>query len=62
MGFPEYVDRCRTEVAIRKLLEGAESMSFVAGDSGFGTPQAMRTAFREYTGFLPSEMKSHFDD
>lgn len=59
MGFPEFVDRCRTEVAITKLLKGTDTMSVVSAQSGFGTPQAMRNAFREYTGFLPSEMRSN---
>ncbi len=59
MGFPEFVDRCRTEVAVTKLLRNQETMGVISSQSGFGTPQAMRNAFREYTGFLPSEMRSN---
>ncbi|MFM9873953.1 MAG: helix-turn-helix transcriptional regulator [Fimbriimonadaceae bacterium] len=57
VGFPEYVDRCRTESAMKRLLATDETISSISSQTGFGTPQAMRNAFREYTGFLPSEIK-----
>jgi len=58
-GFPEFVDRCRTEIAVEALLsDPATSIDDVAITSGFGSTQAMRDSFREYTGLLPSELRS----
>lgn len=58
-GFPEFVDRCRTEIAVEKLLGDAEiHADDVAIQAGFGSTQAMRDAFRDYVGFLPSELRS----
>ncbi len=62
IGFPEYVDRCRAEVAVRQLLESEQALSEVAERAGFGSPQAMRGALREYTGFLPSEYRQQAPD
>lgn len=61
VGFPEYVDRCRTEVAVQQLLESDRALAEVAEIAGFGSPQAMRGALREYTGFLPSEIRNQAD-
>lgn len=57
-GFPEFVDRCRTELALKELLETDESIEEVANKCGFGSTQALRSACREYVGFLPSEIRS----
>lgn len=57
IGFPEFVDRCRTESAIRQLLDTKLTINEIAEQCGFGSSQAMRTACREYTGFLPSELR-----
>ena len=61
MGFPEFVDRCRTELAIDKLLTSNDQLNLISEQCGFGTPQAMRNACREYTGFLPSEFRVSSD-
>lgn len=58
MGFPQYVDRCRTEIAIKLLQDSTQSITAIAEQCGFGNAQALRTACREYTGFLPSELRS----
>ncbi|QYK54018.1 MAG: helix-turn-helix transcriptional regulator [Fimbriimonadaceae bacterium] len=57
IGFPEFVDRCRTEIALKQLLESKQTINEIAEHCGFGSSQAMRTACREYTGFLPSELR-----
>jgi AraC-like DNA-binding protein len=57
-GFPEYVDRCRAEFAIDRLLKTDLSIDEVASSCGFGSTQALREAFKEYLGMLPSEIRS----
>lgn len=61
-GFPEFVDRCRAELALQVISNPAHTMEVVATQSGFGSTQAMRDAFRDYTGFLPSEVRSFLVD
>lgn len=56
-GFPEYVDRCRTEMAITELIERDAPVDQVARTCGFGSGQALRTAMKEYIGILPSELR-----
>jgi AraC-like DNA-binding protein len=57
MGFPEFVDRCRCEIAIELLIDSVDSIALISERCGFGTPQALRTSMREFTGFLPSEFR-----
>lgn len=57
-GFPEFVDRCRAEIAIVALLTGSEPIESIAESSGFGSVQALRDACREYIGLLPSELRN----
>jgi AraC-like DNA-binding protein len=57
MGFPEYVDRCRTEVAVGILLSGNFAIEDIASACGFGSSQGLRDSFREYLGLLPSELR-----
>lgn len=57
-GFPEFVDRCRTEVAVEMLSSSDHSLEDVASACGFGSTQAFRSACREYLGLLPSEIRS----
>lgn len=56
-GFPEYVDRCRTAMAVRLLIEGLEPVDEVADRCGFGSGQALRAAVKEHLGILPSELR-----
>ncbi|ARU40357.1 hypothetical protein CCB80_04075 [Armatimonadetes bacterium Uphvl-Ar1] len=57
MGFPEFVDRCRTEIAIERVISSNDSIALISDQCGFGSPQAIRNALREFTGFLPSELR-----
>jgi AraC-like DNA-binding protein len=59
MGLPQFVEACRTEIAIEELLNGKTPMNVLFENCGFGTPQAMRSAIREYCGFLPSELRAN---
>lgn len=56
-GFPEFVERLRCELATRALLGANRPLEDVAAATGFGSVSAMRAATREYTGFLPSELR-----
>lgn len=57
-GFPEFVDRCRTELAITKLLATDMPIEDISTASGFGSTQALRESFKEYLGLLPSELRT----
>lgn len=57
-GFPEYVDRCRTEVAVKLLAETKFNLDEVALRSGFGSTNAMREAMKKFIGLLPSEIRT----
>lgn len=57
VGLPKYVELCRAELAVNRLLKEAGSIGTVAQECGFGSCQAMRTAIREHTGFLPVELR-----
>ena len=56
-GFPEFVERLRTELVVSRLLGGNGQLAEIAKSCGFGSVPAMRAALREYTGFLPSELR-----
>ncbi len=57
-GFPEFVDRCRTEYAIRRLLDSDLPIEDVAASCGFGSTQGLRESFKEHLGLLPSELRT----
>jgi AraC-like DNA-binding protein len=57
-GFQSFVERCRAEVAIHKLLTTQENVDNIAEQCGFGATQAMRAALREYIRFTPSEIRN----
>lgn len=57
VGLPKFVELCRTEAAIPLILHSNTPMHLISEQCGFGTPQAMRTAIREHTGFLPTELR-----
>ncbi|MCE9557411.1 MAG: helix-turn-helix transcriptional regulator [Armatimonadetes bacterium] len=57
-GFPEFVDRCRTESVVEKMGVAPHALiDELAMAAGFGSTQALRDAFRDYLGFLPSEIR-----
>ncbi len=55
-GFPEFVDRCRIEVAIKYLCEG-KSIEQIASFCGYCSAHVFRESLKKYTGFLPSELR-----
>ncbi|MBS1704937.1 MAG: helix-turn-helix transcriptional regulator [Armatimonadetes bacterium] len=57
-GFPEYVERRRTEIAITKMLQSNKDIDTISAESGFSTSQGLREAFRQHLGFLPSEVRA----
>ncbi|MBC8064742.1 MAG: helix-turn-helix transcriptional regulator [Chlorobia bacterium] len=57
-GFHEYVDRCRTELAVNMLVTSDIAVDNVATNSGFGTTQGLRESVRDYLGLVPSEFRS----
>lgn len=57
-GFHEYVDRCRTELAVSLLVSSDLAVDHVATQSGFGTTQGLRESVRDYLGLVPSEFRS----
>lgn len=56
-GFPEFVDRCRTEIAVVQLCNTDRGIDEIASNCGFGSPQALRESVKEYLGLLPSELR-----
>jgi AraC-like DNA-binding protein len=56
-GFPEFVDRCRTEIAVVQLCNTDRGIDEIASNCGFGSPQALRESVKEYLGMLPSELR-----
>jgi AraC-like DNA-binding protein len=57
-GFHEYVDRCRTEMAVEMLVSTDIAVDNVATNAGFGTTQGLRESVRDYLGLVPSEFRS----
>lgn len=57
-GFPEFVERCRVESAIPKILGRTQPLDAIGIAAGFSSAPAMRDAFRENLGLLPSEFRS----
>ena len=57
-GFHEYVDRCRTELAVNLLVSSNIAVDNVATNAGFGTTQGLRESVRDYLGLVPSEFRS----
>ena len=59
IGFPHFVDACRTEAALARIVYTQDPLEVVAYECGLGSPSGMRTAFKEHTGLLPSEMRTY---
>jgi AraC-like DNA-binding protein len=57
-GFHEFVDRCRTQMAIESLCSGDQPIDVVASSCGFGTTQGLRDSIKEYLGLVPSELRA----
>jgi AraC-like DNA-binding protein len=61
-GFHEYVDRCRTELAVRMLSTTDEPVDIISAEAGFGTAQSLRESVKYHLGLLPSELRAAPDD
>ncbi|HMS56770.1 MAG TPA: AraC family transcriptional regulator [Fimbriimonadaceae bacterium] len=57
-GFHEFVDRCRTQIAVEAICNSETAIDVIAATSGFGTTQALRESIKEYLGLVPSELRS----
>jgi len=57
-GFHEYVDRCRTQMAVDMLCNTDQPIDQVASACGFGTTQGLRESVKEYLGLVPSELRN----
>jgi AraC-like DNA-binding protein len=57
-GFHEYVDRCRTQMAVDMLCNTDSPIDQVASACGFGTTQGLRESVKEYLGLVPSELRN----
>lgn len=57
-GFHEFVDRCRTENAVRQICTSDIAIDVIAASAGFGTTQALRESIKEYLGLVPSELRA----
>jgi transcriptional regulator GlxA family with amidase domain len=55
-----YVDRIRLEAARRKLEDSTATISKIATDCGYGTPETMRRAFIRSLGVSPAEYRRRF--
>ncbi len=56
----EFIERARVDAA-RMLLEGSDAaLKTVAYDCGFGTPDRMRTVFRDRLGVSPAQYRASF--
>lgn len=56
-GFPDYVLRCRAEIAVKLLCNTSKPIETIQIASGFNSVQALREALKEFLGFLPSELR-----
>jgi transcriptional regulator GlxA family with amidase domain len=57
MKFQTFVERCRTAYAIELLMTTKMPVDSVATKAGFGAPQALRDAFKEILGIMPSDLR-----
>ena len=57
MRFQSFVERCRTTYAIELLITTKLSVDAIATKSGFGASQALRDAFKEILGIMPSDLR-----
>ena len=57
MKFQSFVERCRTAYAIELLTTTKMSVDSIAAKTGVGAPQALRDAFKEILGIMPSDLR-----
>ena len=56
-GLPEFVERCRVEMALKQIHSGNRDLNDIAMACGFSTPSAFREALKKIVGVLPSELR-----
>lgn len=56
-NFKQYLDYIRTTEATMRLLAGGRSVTEVAEECGFASPQAMTRTYTRIMGYPPSLMK-----
>ncbi len=56
-GFPEFVDRCRTEVAVELISTGNIAFADVWSQAGFPSSRAMRESIKDYMGLTANELR-----
>ncbi|MBS1728188.1 MAG: helix-turn-helix transcriptional regulator [Armatimonadetes bacterium] len=57
MKFQSFVERCRTAYAVELLINTKLSVDTIANKTGFGAPQALREAFKDVLGIIPSDLR-----
>jgi AraC-like DNA-binding protein/quercetin dioxygenase-like cupin family protein len=57
MSPAEYVARARVDRARERLLDSGDTVTRIAGDLGFSTPQYFASVFRRFTGCTPGEFR-----
>ena len=55
--FQSFVERCRTSYAVDLLVNTKLSVDTIATKTGFGASQALRDAFKEILGIMPSDLR-----
>ncbi len=56
-GLPEFVERCRVELALNRISSTSIDLHEIAIACGFSTPSAFREALKKILGVLPSELR-----
>lgn len=56
-GFHEFVDRCRTEVAVDLLTTTPKPLGIVSAEAGFPSLRAMRESIRDYLGLTVGDLR-----
>lgn len=58
-GLPEFVERCRVEMALHMLESNNRDMHEIAALCGFSTSSSFREALKKILGVLPSELRRY---
>lgn len=61
-GLPEFVERCRVEMALNMVDSRHRDMHEIAAVCGFSTPSSFREALKKILGVLPSELRRYTID
>ncbi|MBL8060484.1 MAG: helix-turn-helix transcriptional regulator [Chthonomonas sp.] len=61
-GLPEFVERCRVEMALNMVDSRQRDMHEIAAVCGFSTPSSFREGLKKILGVLPSELRRYTID